>query len=92
MDLLTISRRRRCEHARHRSEKRHWRGEEEADVRARHDGAGSTAQCGTARKQLAAEKQERPFQPSKRIQVDIDSMPKTPEGYQVLWKATTTRK
>jgi type IV secretory pathway TrbF-like protein len=76
-------------------EKRHWRGEEESDVRARHDWRWLYLHtCGTARKQLAeAEKQEKPFHKStKRVQVDVDSLPKTPEGYQVLWKATTTDK
>jgi hypothetical protein len=75
--------------------KRHWRGEEDSDVRARYDWRWLYLHtCGAARKQLAeAEKQDRPFQKSpKRIQVDIDSIPKTVGGYQVLWKATTTEK
>ena len=64
-------------------------------MRARHDWRWLYLHtCGTARKQLdAAEKQEKPFHKStKRVQVDVDSLPKTPEGYQVLWKATTTDK
>jgi hypothetical protein len=74
--------------------KRHWRGEEESEVRARYEWRWLYLHtCGTARKQLAeAEKQEHPFKKStKRVQVDIESITKTvtPESYQVLWKATT---
>jgi type IV secretory pathway TrbF-like protein len=77
--------------------KRHWRGEEESDVRARHDWRWLYLHtCGTARKQLQeAEQKEHPFKKStKRVQVDVDSITKTvtPESYQVLWKATTIDK
>lgn len=78
-------------------DKRHWRGEEESDVRARHDWRWLYLHtCGTARKQLQeAEQKEQPFKKStKRVQVDVDSITKTvtPESYQVLWKATTIDK
>jgi type IV secretory pathway TrbF-like protein len=77
--------------------KRHWRGEEESDVRARYDWRWLYLHtCGAARKQLQeAEQKEQPFKKStKRVQVDVDSITKTvtPESYQVLWKATTIDK
>jgi len=78
-------------------EKRHWRGEETSDVRARHDWRWLYLHtCGTARKQLQeAEQKEHPYTASsKRVQVEVDSITKTvtPESYQVLWKATTIDK
>lgn len=77
--------------------KRHWRGEEETDVRVRHDWRWLYLHtCGMGRKQLEeAEKQEHPFKKStKRVQVEVDTITKTmtPQSYQVLWKATTIDK
>ena len=77
--------------------KRHWRGEEESEVRARHDWRWLYLHtCGMARKQLEeAERKDNPFKKStKRVQVDVETITKTmtPQSYQVLWKAITIDK
>jgi hypothetical protein len=72
-------------------DKRHWKGEEPSDVRARYDWRWLYLHtCGAARRQLdEAIKHEEPFKRGlARVQVDIDSLPKTLDGYQVLWKKT----
>jgi hypothetical protein len=81
----------------HWVKKRHWRGEEESDVRARDDWRWLYLHaCGYARKQLdEAEKAEKPFHPStKRVKVDIDAITKdvVPGRFHVFWKSTTTDK
>lgn len=73
--------------------RRHWRGDDASEVRARYDWRWLYVHtCGAARKQLAAaEKQEQPFTKStRRVRVEVDSLPKTVDGYQVLWKRITT--